>query len=147
MQFVNAERRKTAKEEKIEQLRKIRWVDKYHTFHKIVPGVDDSSEEQKDAINTIVEDCCTELIRIYNGKKKPTKEKIKKTILRYMDMISYADVNTENKDFGYELCWYIGEKVGIDIRKYTKTKVYGYWSIDNGKLKIINRRGKKPEKD
>lgn len=147
MQFVNAERRKTDKEEKIEQLRKIRWVDKYHTFHKIVPGVDQSTEEDKEAINTIVEDCCTELIRLYNQKRSPTKEKVKKTILKYMDMISYTDANTENKDFGYELCWYIGEKVGINMRKYSKSKVYGYWDTNNGKLKVVNRRGKKPKKD
>ncbi len=140
------EKRLSEKEKIIEQLRKIRWIDKYHTFHKIVPGVDKAGDEEKEIINNITEDCCTELIRLYNSKRKPTKEKVKKTILKYMDMISYTDVNTESKDFGYELCWYIGEKIGINMRKYSETKVYGYWTLEDDKLKIVNRRGKRPQK-
>src|SRR5690606_34053521 len=102
-------------------------VDKYHTFHKIIPGVNDTPDNEKEIINTIVEDCCTELIKLYSAKKKPAVATARATIIKYMDMISYAHVNTENRDFGYELCWYIAEKTGLTIRKYTDTKVYGYW--------------------
>lgn len=129
----------------IEELRRIRWVDKYHTFHKIVPGVDHTPEHQQDEVNNIVEDCCTILIRHYLSKKQPTVAKVRTIILEHMDMISYADVNTENRDFGYELCWYIAEKTGINIKKYTDTKVYGYWKVEeNNQLKEVTKRGKKP---
>lgn len=129
----------------IEELRRIRWVDKYHTFHKIVPGVDHTPEHQQEQINEIVEDCCTKLIRLYLSKKKqPTVAQVRSVILQHMDMISYTDVNNENKDFGYELCWYIAEKTGINIKKYTDTKVYGYWIVeDNNRLKEVTKRGKK----
>jgi hypothetical protein len=124
----------------IEKLRKIRWVDKYHTFHRIVPGVDDTTDEQKDILVNIVEDCCTELIRLYNTPKKPLVTLVRSTIIKYMDKISYADLNTENRDFGYELCWYIAEKAGISIRKYTDSKVYGYWKVEGNQLKQVTRR-------
>ena len=124
----------------IEKLRKIRWVDKYHTFHSIVPGVDDTTDEQKDILVNIVEDCCTELIRLYNTQKKPLVTVVRSTIIKYMDKISYADLNTENRDFGYELCWYIAEKAGVSIRKYTDSKVYGYWKVEGNQLKQVTRR-------
>lgn len=127
----------------IEKLRKIRWVDKYHTFSKIVPGVETTPEKEQEIIIRLLEDCCTELIRLYLAKKPPTVAVIRTTILRYMDLISYANVSTENRDFGYELCWYIAEKTGISIRKYTETKVYGYWRVEGNRLKEVTKRGKK----
>lgn len=127
----------------IEQLRKIRWVDKYHTFHRIVPGVENTPESEKETITNLVEDCCTELVRLYSAKKPPTVATVRSTILKYMDLISYAEVNTENRDFGYEMCWYIAEKTGITIRKYTETKVYGYWRVEGNQLKEVTKRGKR----
>ncbi|HEY9179026.1 MAG TPA: hypothetical protein VIN07_15140, partial [Flavipsychrobacter sp.] len=91
----------------------------------------------------LVEDCCTELVRLYLAKKPPTVALVRSTILKYMDLISYAEVNTENRDFGYEMCWYIAEKTGISIRKYTETKVYGYWRVEGNQLKEVTKRGKK----
>lgn len=130
----------------IEQLRKIRWVDKYDTFKKIQPGVEHTTEDQKDIITNLIEDCCTDLIRMYSLRKQPTVVAVRTTILHYMDKISYAEVNTENRDFGYELCWYIAEKTGISIRKYTDTKVYGYWKVEDNRLKDVTRRGKTSRK-
>lgn len=127
----------------IEQLRKIRWVDKYNTFHRIIPGVDNTPEKEQDIIINIVEDCCTELIRLYSARKQPTVATIRAAILRYMDLVSYAEVNTENRDFGYELCWYIAEKTGVSVRKYTETKVYGYWRVEDNRLKEVTKRGKR----
>lgn len=134
------------KKEIIEQLRKIRWVDKYHNFRKILPGIEDTPEDQKEIITNIIEDCCTELIRVYNTQKRPTKLTLKKVILRYMDDISYAKVDELNRDFGYELCWYISEKVGINLRKATDSKVYGYWQVVGNELKIVTKRGKQRTK-
>lgn len=130
----------------VEELRKFRWMDKYHNFHKIIPGVDDTPDEIKELISNIVEDCCTELIRHYSARKKPTIATIRSIILKCMDDISYTDVNTENKDFGYELCWYIAEKIGIKIRKYTETKVYGYWKVEENQLKAVTKRGIRKKK-
>lgn len=132
------------KEEIIEQLRKFRWVDKHHNFKNLLPGVEFCSDEDKEIISNIVENCCTELIRIYNtNKRQPTKSVLSKTILKHMDDISYTNVDELNKDFGYELCWYIAEKIGLNLRKQTTTKVYGYWTIVEDKLKIVTKRGKR----
>lgn len=127
----------------LDQLYRIRWVDKYDTFRKIVPGVEDTPEAEKDIIINLVEECCTALIRLYSPKKPPTVAAVRSAILKYMDMVSYAPVCTENRDFGYELCWYIAEKTGISIRKYTETKVYGYWRVEDDRLKEVTKRGKK----
>jgi len=127
----------------LEQLYKLRWLDKYSTFHKIVPGVEDTPDREKEIIISIVEGCCTALIRLYSPKKTPAVASVRSTVLKYMDMVSYAPVCIENRDFGYELCWYIAEKTGISIRKYTETKVYGYWRVEGNRLKEVTKRGKK----
>lgn len=137
--------RKSKKERIVEELRRIRWVDKYHTFRNLIPEATTTPESEQDIIINLVEDCCTALIKLYKPKKLPNKKAITSVILKYMDKISYADVNVENKDFGYELCWYIAEKTECNIKKYTNTKVYGYWSVENGKIKPVTRRGKKPK--
>lgn len=135
------------KENIIEQLRKFRWVDKYHNFKNLLPTIEHTSDDDREIISNIVEDCCTELIRIYNtSKRKPTKALLSKTILGYMDDISYTSVDELNKDFGYELCWYIAEKVDVDLRKQTTTKVYGYWTIVEDSLKTVTKRGKRKKK-
>ena len=139
-------KKQTEQERIIEQLRKIRWIDKFHTFSKLIPEITQAGDDEKDIINNIVEDCCTELIRMYGQKKPPTKAAVRSVILRYMDAISYATVNTESKDFGYEMCWYIAEKINVTIRKYTETKVYGYWTVENNRLKEVSKRGKKARK-
>lgn len=131
------------KQEIIEQLRKIRWVDKYHNFRNLIPGIEETPEDKKDIIIELVENCCTELIRVFNTQKRPTVITIKKVILKYMDEISYADVDEQNRDFGYELCWYISEKAGVNLRKATDTKVYGYWKVIEDELKTVSKRGKR----
>jgi len=127
----------------LDQLYKIRWVDKYETFRAIVPGVEETPEHEKEIIVKLVEDCCTALIQLYSPKKPPTVAAVRSTVLRYMDMVSYAPVCTQNRDFGYELCWYIAEKTGVSIRKYTETKVYGYWRVEGTRLREVTKRGKK----
>lgn len=131
------------KEQIIEELRKIRWVDKFHTFKDLVPEVEKAGDDEQKIVSDIIEDCCTELIRLYNQKKKPTKATIRKTMFKYMDDISYTDVNTECKDLGYEMFWYIAEKIDINLKKYTDTKVYGYWKVEDNTLKMVKKRGKR----
>ena len=131
------------KEAIIEQLRKIRWVDKFHTFKELIPEVEKAGDDEQKIVSDIIEDCCTELIRLYNQKKKPTKVAIRKTILTHMDEVSYTKVNTECKDFGYEMFWYIAEKIDVNIKKYTDTKVYGYWRVEENALKEVKKRGKR----
>lgn len=127
--------------ETIEQLYKIRFVDKYDTFKQLIPGIEDTPEQEKEIIVKLVEDCCTALINLYSLRKKPAVPAVRSALLKHMDMISYAQVSTENRDFGYELCWYIAEKTGVTIRKYTETKVYGYWKVEGTRLKPVTKRG------
>ena len=52
-----------------------------------------------------------------------------------MDDISIAPVDGENKEFGYQLGWYLAEKVAVNLRKGTEKKVWGYWHIDGEEVK------------
>lgn len=56
-----------------------------------------------------------------------------------MNEIYTARVNAENKDFGYHLCWFLAEKVGLDLWKHSTTKIWGYWDIVNKEVKTVTR--------
>lgn len=124
----------------IDNLYRLRWVDKYETFKALVPGIENSPEHEKEQVVEIIEHCCTVVIRLYSLRKKPTVASVRNAILAAMDKISYANLTVDNKDFGYELCWYIAEKSGVSLRKHTEGKVYGYWKVEGNMLKAVTKR-------
>lgn len=122
----------------LEKLYAFKRVDIYDAFHKAQPGIYQSHEDQKTTISEILDNCCRELIRLFETEKKPTKVILRQVIANYMDQITHAPVNTESKDFGYELCWFLAEKVGIDKRS-SDTKVWGYWRVEAEEVKAVTR--------
>lgn len=98
-----------------------------------------SPDDQQDVISNILDTCCKELIIEIESAKRATKIRLKSIIIMHMDMIMAANVNTENKDFGYHLCYFLAEKTGIDLWRYSDTKVWGYWKVEGNKLKTVTR--------
>ncbi len=111
----------------IEKLEKFKFADKFATFYRIQPTVLLAADDQQDIISGILDDCCKELIKLYRAaKKNPTKLSMRKEIVKCMNTIYKAAVRQENKDFAYELCWYIAEIAGVNIKKIASNKKWGY---------------------
>ena len=121
--------------EAISKLTKFRSVDKYEAFHEILPAVIHTTTEQKEIVCDILDRCCTALLQLLRLPKRPTKSVMKKVLVMCMDDISIAPVDGENKEFGYQLGWYLAEKVAVNLRKGTEKKVWGYWHIDGEEVK------------
>lgn len=117
-------------------LSKFRHIDKYGTFYKILPSVLNTTEEQKNIVSEILNDCCSELLDFFQQAKRPKKQELKQSLIDCMDALSIAKINAENREFGYQLGWYLAEKVKIDLRKGTEKKLWGYWMIEYNEVKI-----------
>lgn len=122
-------------EDTIFKLLKFKSVDKYEAFYEILPSVQYASQKEKDVISEILDECCADLLRLMRGEKRPTKPVLKKVLVRCMDNISIAQVDGEHKEFGYQLGWYLAEKVAVNLRKGTEKKVWGYWHIEADEVK------------
>jgi len=120
----------------IDILVKFRRVDKYEAFHEILPAVLHTTEQQKTILSDILDNCSDELLRHFREVKKPDKKLLRQYLVECMDAISIADINAENKEFGYQLGWYLAEKVNVNLKKGTEKKIWGYWHIEANEVKI-----------
>lgn len=133
--------------ELIEFLTRFRWIDKYKTFAGILPAAAHASDEEQEKVTAILDACAYDLIVLYDKKKRPSRLLIRQVFTLHMDELARALVSPVNKDFGYELFWYLGEKTGTDLRKGSDAKIWGYWKIESGKVKTIGSvRKKRAEK-
>lgn len=128
------------KKERLEKLYAFKSLDKYATFGKAQSGIIHAHEDQQQIISELLDNCCKELAIEIESVKKPTKTILRSIVIKYMDAISIAKVNTENRDFGIHLCYFLAEKAGIDIRRQSETKIWGYWTIDNNNLRVVTRK-------
>ncbi len=127
------------KKDILAKLYSFRGMDKYATFGKAQSGIIHSPDDQQDIISNILDTCCKELIIELESTKRTSKTILKSIITKHMDAILQAEVNTENKDFGYHLCYFLAEKTGVDIWRHSDTKVWGYWKVEENKLKSVTR--------
>ncbi|MBN9482532.1 MAG: hypothetical protein BGO70_18300 [Bacteroidetes bacterium 43-93] len=127
------------KKQTLEKLYAFRGMDKYATFGKAQTGIIHSPDDQQDVISNILDECCKHLAIEIESTTRPVKSSLKEIIVTHMDKIMQAPVNTENKDFGYHLCWFLAEKAGVDLWRNSNTKVWGYWSVDDNKVKTVTR--------
>jgi hypothetical protein len=121
--------------ETIDVLSKFRYVDKYEAFHEILPCVLGISQKEKDIVSEILDSCCTELLRCCQESERPNKTSLKKLLVVCMDSLSVAPINAVNREFGYQLGWYLSEKVDINLKKGTEKKLWGYWQIEGDEVK------------
>lgn len=119
----------------ISKLVKFRSVDKYEAFFEVLPAVVHTSSIQKEVVSEILDTCCTSLLQMLRQPKRPTKPALKKVLVTCMDQISIAPVDAENREFGYQLGWFLAEKVAVNLRKGTEKKVWGYWHIEGTEVK------------
>src|SRR5690606_20056339 len=127
-------------------LYKFRSVDKYDTFKKAQPSVINTPADQKELIEKLLDECCTELIKLFRTDKRPTKTAIKSVITHYMNEIAHSGVNAENRDFGYELCWFLSEKTGSDFKFISHSKAWGFWKVESNEVKTIEMKARRKKK-
>lgn len=139
MLLIFAKMRTLAKEELLLKLYTFHRADKYATFAKAQAGIINTTDEQKEVVSKILNDCCRSLINLYEATTSPTVLSLKNVIMDCMDALTFADINIENKDFGYELCWFLAEKTGINLKLRSDTKVWGFWRVQQNEVKSISR--------
>lgn len=122
-----------------EILEKFERVDKYRTFYKMMPEVMGATDDHQDIISNILNQCSRALLALYKDHKKPTIVQKRALLVACMDAITLSPARTEHKEFGYQLCWYLAEKVQVDLRKASDTKVWGYWKVENQAVKTVTR--------
>lgn len=125
------------RDEQIDFLNKFRWIDKYTTFSKILPLALFTLATEKEQVTDILDACCKELVIILKQSEKTGKTVLRQTITRFMDELARTNVCQVSKDFGYELFWYIGEKMGIDLKKGSHSKIWGYWKVESNSVVTI----------
>jgi hypothetical protein len=128
------------KEQTILKLERFKEIDKYRSFYKILPAVAHTLEHERDIVTTILETSCKELIKLFKAEKKAHKASIKKAINDCMKMIAAAQVSNTNKDFAYEMCWYLSDIAGLDMRRASATNSWGYWDIILNEVKVVQQK-------
>lgn len=128
------------KEQTISKLQRFEEIDKYRSFYKILPSVTSSMEHEREMITKILDKSCKELITHFKAEKKAHKASIKKVINDCLKMIATAPVSTVNKDFACELCWYLSDIAGLDMRKASAGNAWGYWDIILNEVQVIEHR-------
>lgn len=129
----------------INKLSKFRLVDKYTTFHEAMPHSFSASPFQQQLVSEILNNCAKELIQLFIAAKKlPFKTPLKKVLHIHMELIAHADLDAANKEFAYKLCWYLSEKVSVNLSKQTAKKYWGYWEVVENEVKTVQYR--KPRK-
>ena len=127
----------------IEKLRKFSLVDKYEAFHYLHPPLKHSPDDRKKIISDIADKCCYELIRLFEAEKKPTKTAIKRVISAAMTELTKAKTDALNRDFGYELCWYLSEICAVNLKTSSENKIWGYWAVIGKEVQIIEKKSRK----
>lgn len=119
----------------IDILSKFRYVDKYASFHEVLPAVLVAPVEQRQVVTEIVDRCCTELLFSFQNQDQPSVKLLRQSLIECMDALAIAPISAAHRDFGYQLGWYLAEKVQVDLRKGTERKLWGYWRIEGNEVK------------
>ena len=134
-----------SKEEIVEKLSKFRQVDKYTAFHEALPEVRYATAAQRHTVTDLLNNCAKELVWLFqSAKKMPRKTDMKKVLQIHMNLVAHSALDEENKEFAYKLCWFLAEKVEVNLPKQTAKKYWGYWQIVDNEVKTVKYR--KPRK-
>jgi hypothetical protein len=88
--------------------------DKFEKYGHLQPAVANSSEEDKDYISKEFDSCVNKLLQ-HLGTKNPTNKGLKTIVRNSLDRIENGNLDTEDREFCYELYYVIREILGIDI--------------------------------
>lgn len=89
-------------------------VDKFKEYQHLQPAVENSNEETKEFVNTEMNVCCMELLQRLN-EEKFNEQDLKEIVRSSLKKIEDHYLDTEDREFCYELYFKIGEILGIDI--------------------------------
>ena len=131
------------KEATLAKLVRFEEVDKYRSFYKILPSVIQTTPEERDIITKILNKGAKELISLLKQEKKAHKATLKKVVNDCMKAVANAKVSTVNKDFAYEMCWYLSDIAGLEMRGMSQSWAWGYWDVILNEVKVIEYKPKK----
>ncbi len=103
-----------------------------------MPGIEHIGDEHKEIISGILDQCCIQLLKAFENKQTVLKSELRNIITQHMNHIFLAPTTEENRDFGYELCWYLSDKIGLNFKQRSDSKAWGYWKVDAGSVKGIS---------
>lgn len=111
-------------------LSRFRHADKYETFYEVLPVVIYSTDDQKSLVSEILDRHTDKLLDYWRTTPRPLKKEIRQILIECMDELTIAPLRPADREFGYLLGWYLAEKVGINLKKGTEKKIWGYWEIE-----------------
>ncbi len=135
------------KDKIILRLHRFTRVDKYLSFKEAMPGIEHSPAQLQATVTDILDRCALQLIRALEQPTKPTLASLRAIITAHMDEITLADANAENKDFGYELCWFLSEIAQTRYKRISENKLWGFWKVEGKNVKPVTGIRKKRKKD
>lgn len=125
----------------VASLRKFILVDIYEAFYEVLPEARYSDPRQKEEVSRILKKCCNTLIRLL--QEEGGYRLLKKALSDCMDELFLASIDPVNREFGYQLGWFLAEKAGVDLSRGTERKVWGYWKLEGDVVKVISGSRKK----
>ena len=93
-------------------------TDKFKEYQYLQPAVENSTEETKVFVNAEMNACCTELLQKLK-QENINEQDLKKIVRANLEKIEDYVLDTEDREFCYELYNKIGEILGIDIEDKT----------------------------
>jgi hypothetical protein len=124
----------------IEKLAKFKLCEKYKTFAEAMPGIQFEAKDQQEIIECILNDCCKALMQLLEQNNACSQNSLKEVISTAMNAIEESKAGTFNKDFGYELCWYLSDVVGLKYKINSERKPWGYWKVAQKEVVIFNKK-------
>lgn len=106
--------------EVITKLIEFRECDKFQVYGHLQPAVENSTEEDKKYINEEMNSCVSQLLPQL-AQNNISDSDLKKIVRNSLEKIEDAFLDTEDREFCYELYFKIGEILGIDIEDKSKT--------------------------
>ena len=102
------------------QLVEFKECDKFKIYGHLQPAVANSTEKDKRYIIEEMNLCADQLLK-HLEQDKPKDSDLKKIVRNSMEKIEDAELDTEDREFCYELYFKIGKTLGIDIEDKSKS--------------------------
>jgi len=102
------------------KLLEFRDCDNFQVFGHLQPAVENSTEEDKKYVNDEMNSCVNQLL-IQLEEDNISDSNLKKTVRDSLERIEDAYLDTEDREFCYELYFKIGEILGIDVEDKSKS--------------------------
>src|SRR5688572_7036982 len=103
-----------------DQLREFKNCDKFKEYGHLQPAVMNSTPEDKKFVNDEMNLCTDQLLK-YLEKGSVDSEGIENIVKESIERVEDAFLDTEDKEFCFELYYIIGKVTGVDMNDYGKS--------------------------